>query len=489
MTDYSHKSLLLLLLTAFMLGGCSSKKSSDVYVEKEITLPPDATLEEKLSLASCLVPTKEQREWQDLELTAFVHFGVNTFTGKEWGDGTEDPKIFSPEDLDTDQWVRALKEGGFKMVILTAKHHDGFCLWPTKTTEHSVRSSSWQDGHGDVLSALRASCDKYGMKLGVYLSPWDRNSPLYGQGEAYNDLYIEQLKEILTHYGKIDEVWFDGANGEGPNGKKQSYDFKRILETVHELQPHAVTAIMGSDVRWVGNENGLGRETEWSVCALSPLAAEGGKENNERLGIEEKSKDLGSRELIEKAHKLFWYPSEVDVSIRPGWFYHPREDEQVKSLSELVNIYFHSVGMNSVLLLNVPPMPGGKLAEEDVARLAEFGEYISRMHSQDYVKTLGKMKLLSDGTATIEAELSAGTWDVICLQEDIEKGQRIESFSVEVYRNGSWELLTQATTIGYKRLLPLYTPTEGERLRVIIHSYRGERPYLKALHLYRKPSL
>lgn len=239
------------------------------YFEKFVDLG-SATLEEKVDMAARLIPTPAQLEWQRWELTAFIHFTVNTWTGQEWGDGTENPDVFNPGELDTDQWVRTLKDAGFKLVMLTAKHHDGFCLWPTKTTSHSVASSSWKDGKGDVVQMLRESCDKYGMKLGLYVSPWDRNASCYGTPE-YDDMFVAQITELLTWYGDVAEMWFDGANGSSiPGTPTHTFDWPRYMKAVKDLQPHVVTAIMGDDIRWVGNEAGRGREQEWSSVALQP---------------------------------------------------------------------------------------------------------------------------------------------------------------------------------------------------------------------------
>ncbi|MDE6782290.1 MAG: alpha-L-fucosidase, partial [Paramuribaculum sp.] len=319
-------------LTGTILLGAACLTAT-AAIEKSVDLPADATLEERIALAANLVPNEQQLKWQERSLTAFLHFGMNTFTDREWGDGKEDPKLFNPSDLDTDQWVKTLKDAGFEMVILTAKHHDGFCLWPTKTTDHSVASSPWRDGKGDVVADLRRSCDKYDMKLGLYLSPWDRNAACYGDSPRYNDMFVEQLTELLTNYGTIDEVWFDGACAEGPNGKRQEYDWLRFREVMRRLQPNAVLAITGDDVRWVGNEGGVGRVTEWSVTPLTPSIFPEADSVKKALGVNEMSPEIGSRELIAKASRLYWWPSEVDVSIRPGWFYH--DDQQPKSLLQL----------------------------------------------------------------------------------------------------------------------------------------------------------
>ena len=338
-----NKLLTSLLLSVTLMSGAQAQKKENYYV-KHVEFPQSATIEQKVDMAARLVPTPQQYAWQQMELTAFLHFGINTFTGREWGDGKEDPALFNPSELDAEQWVRTLKEAGFKMVLLTAKHHDGFCLWPTATTKHSVASSPWKNGQGDVVKELRAACDKYDMKFGVYLSPWDRNAECYGDSPRYNDFFIRQLTELLTNYGEVHEVWFDGANGEGPNGKKQVYDWDAFYQTIQRLQPKAVMAIMGDDVRWVGNEKGVGRETEWNATVLTPGIYARSQENNKRLGVFSKAEDLGSRKILEKATELFWYPSEVDVSIRPGWFYHAEEDGKVKSLKHLSDIYFQSVG-------------------------------------------------------------------------------------------------------------------------------------------------
>ena len=462
----------LILTTVLSLTIFSGLQAQETYYEKHVAFPAGATAAEKIEMASRLVPTPQQLEWQRMELTAFLHFGVNTFTGREWGDGTEDPAIFNPTSLDCEQWVRTLKESGFKMAIITAKHHDGFCLWPTKTTRHSVASSSWKDGKGDVVRELRDACKKYGIKFGVYLSPWDRNASCYGDSPAYNQFFIEQLTELLTNYGEVHEVWFDGANGEGPNGKKQIYDWDAILKTIRRLQPKAVTAIMGDDVRWVGNEKGIGRETEWSATALTPGIYPRSGEQNKELGIFGKAKDLGGRDIVARATELFWYPSEVDVSIRPGWFYHADQDKQVKSLNHLTDIYFKSVGYNSVLLLNIPPDLRGLINENDVQRLKEFSSYLKKTFARNYVLKGNEAWHGTSGTVRQYDIRKDALVNAFMIQEDISKGQRIESFLVEAYKDGSWIHMAEGTTVGYKRLVR-FSDTRPERIRVTIRSARG----------------
>lgn len=462
-------SVLILGLVSFVL--LDNRK--EAYFEKSVKFPKNATLEEKLKIASCLRPTPQQLEWQRLELTAFLHFGINTFTGREWGDGKDDPKIFNPTELDADQWISTLKDAGFKMAILTAKHHDGFCLWPTKTTGYSVKQAAWKSGQGDVVAEVKKACDKYGIKFGIYLSPWDRNADCYGDSPRYNQFFIDQLTELLTNYGEVHEVWFDGANGEGPNGKKQIYDWKAYYKVIQTLQPNAVTAIKGDDVRWVGNEKGYGRETEWSATALTPSAYYRAEKQNTALEINSMSEDLGSRDLLSKATEVFWYPSEVDVSIRPGWFYHEEEDNNVKSLSELADIYYKSVGYNSVLLLNIPPDKRGLIHENDVARLKEFALYREKTFSNNYIEKGDKIWEAKERKSKIYSLKNKSLINTILLQEDISKGQRVESFTCEGYINSQWVKLAEGTTIGYKRLLKI-ADCNPEKIRLTINSSRSK---------------
>ena len=314
-----------------------------------------------------VVPSPRQFAYQQLEFYAFVHFTVNTFTGREWGDGTEDPAIFNPEKLDARQWARAVKSAGMRGLILTCKHHDGFCLWPSRYTEHSVAHSPYQGGKGDIVRETAQACREEGLRFGAYLSPWDRNNPLYGQGKAYDDYFCAQLEELLTGYGDIFAVWFDGACGEGPNGKKQYYDWERYYALIRKLQPGACINVCGPDIRWCGNEAGDTRPSEWSVVPartrdtekIASLSQQADDESFRQRKISASDKDLGSREALREEQELIWYPAEVNTSIRPGWFYHPEEDNQVKSLDTLLDVYVRSVGGNGTFLLNIPPRQRG----------------------------------------------------------------------------------------------------------------------------------
>ncbi|PJY74857.1 alpha-L-fucosidase [Bacteroides fragilis] len=478
----------LILSTALLAAICTAgqaQEKNDYYV-KHVEFPQGATLEQKVDMAARLVPTPQQLEWQQMELTAFLHFGINTFTGREWGDGKENPALFNPTDFDAEQWVRSLKEVGFKMAILTAKHHDGFCLWPTKTTGHSVAASPWKDGKGDVVRELRDACDKYGIKFGVYLSPWDRNASCYGDSPKYNEFFIEQLTELLTNYGEVHEVWFDGANGEGPNGKKQEYDWTAILSTIRRLQPRAVTAIMGDDVRWVGNERGLGRETEWSATVLTPGTYARCEEQNKALGVKATSKDLGGRDMLVNAKELFWYPSEVDVSIRPGWFYHQQEDNQVKSLKHLTDIYFKSVGYNSVLLLNIPPDQRGRISDADVNRLKEFADYRKEIFADNRVKGGLKAWTARPGDTRVYQLKPKSEINVVMLREDISKGQRMEAFTVEALTADGWKEIAKGTTVGYKRLIRI-PAVEARQLRVKVDACRLAANISEVAAYYARP--
>ena len=477
-----RNNILALMFAATTCISCTVQ--SEKLYEKHVVIPQGATSEEIIDIAARVTPTRNQLEWQQMELTAFLHYGINTYTDREWGDGKEEPSLFNPTAFDANQIVESLKAGGFKLIILTCKHHDGFCLWPSKYTEHSVKNSQYK---GDVVKEISEACRKHGIKFGVYLSPWDRNAPSYGDSPEYNKYFINQLTELLTNYGEVSEVWFDGACGEGPNGKVQVYDWEAITETIHRLQPEAVTAICGDDIRWVGNESGKGRESEWNVTPLAPKVYKNSDEIRESLKIDDTSRDLGSRDLITKAGELFWYASETDVSIRPGWFYHKSQDNRVRSLKNLVDIYFSSVGSNSSLLLNIPPTTEGKVHPIDSLRLKEFGEYLSNAFSRNFVKGGNCIKKIAAGESVTYKIGEGEKVNCVMLQENIAKGQRVEKFKVELLINGQWMTVGRGTTIGYKRLLR-FSETTAEEIRVTIEECRRTAEILQ-VGLFHCPEL
>ncbi len=453
-----------------------------VRVYDMVDAPEAITQEDIIRKAANVRPSARQLAWQELEFIAFIHFTINTFTDKEWGDGTEDPAIFNPTQLDTRQWVKVCKDAGMKMIILTAKHHDGFCLWPSKYTEHSVKNSPWKNGRGDVVRELADACRQAGLKLGLYLSPWDRHEPTYGNTVKYNKFYKNQLRELLTNYGEVAEVWFDGAKGK--DAKDMVYDWPGYYAIVRKLQPDAVI-FNGLDIRWVGNERGYARQSEWSVM----------NRNDRPFGfINPQQKDLGSLKALGDGENLIWYPAETDVSIRPGWFYHASQDDKVKSLEKLLDIYYISVGRNTVLLLNLPPDRRGLIHENDVQRLRELGKVLDATfkhnlalraaakashirgnnlaHAADKVVDGDKDTYWStdDGVTTATLEFDLGkkcTFNVAEIAEYIRTGQRVEEFVLEAQHGKTWKEFARGTTIGYKRLLR-FDDTTARKVRIRI---------------------
>lgn len=451
---------------------------------------------EALRLQSVL-PSERQLRQQEMEFYGFIHFSINTFTGREWGDGTEDPALFAPKNLDCRQWAKAMGAAGMKGIILTCKHHDGFCLWPTRTTKHSVASSPFRDGKGDVVREMAQACRGEGLAFGIYLSPWDRNAPCYGEGKAYDDFFIAQLTELLTGYGEIFCVWLDGACGEGKNGRKQNYDWERYYGTIRRLQPDACISVCGPDIRWCGNEAGRARPAEWSVVPARLKDAEKVMDDSQKEDspafrerpIRSSDQDLGSRARLAGEKKLIWYPAEVDVSIRPGWFYHPEEDGRVKSLEQLIRIYETSAGGNAMLLLNVPPGPSGRIESADENRLKELGSWIKTQYAPGndlapLAKRKQQAKIWEDGEEGIckvslrweePAEISR-----VVLQEDLRFGQRVERFALSD-ENGV--CLYAGETIGHKKIAILPKGTEIRALTAEIQESRGA-PRLRFLGVY-----
>ena len=415
------------------------------------------------------VPSEAQLRWQEMEYNMFVHFGPNTFTGLEWGQGNEAEDIFHPTALDCRQWAATAKAAGMKGIIITAKHHDGFCLWPNPESLHTVARSSWRGGQGDVLKDLSEACREYGLKFGVYISPWDRNDPAYGS-PAYNEKYIRTLQSVHDgRYGPVFEQWFDGACGEGPNGKRQEYDWPAFHEAVWALSPNAILfSDVGPGCRWMGNERGVAGETNWSrldVAGFTPGAGAPPRDTLARGNV------FGKQ----------WIPGEIDVSIRPGWFWRESENAQVKSVEQLADIWLTSVGRNALLLLNVPPDTRGRIHEIDSTRLMEFRAWREKVLGVNLAADAGIRKR-ARGSIWEMTLPQARTVNYVQLQEEIALGQRISGFRVEAEDAGGWRTIAEGTTIGYKRILPVATVT-ARKVRVTITASLA-RPVLKDIALY-----
>ncbi len=438
-------------------------------------------------------PSPAQLAWQQLEYYAFIHFGMNTFTDHEWGEGRAHPDTFNPAALDCRQWARVVKAAGMRGIIITAKHHDGFCLWPSNTTDYSVKNSKWRDGRGDVLKELSDACREAGLKFGVYISPWDRNHPLYGT-PRYNRVFKDQWREILTQYGEVFESWLDGAS----DGKKRMvYDFHGFFSTIKTWQPNTVIfSDAGPDIRWVGNERGFAGETNWS-----PRDNEGTFPGF----ADEKALNVGDE------NGTSWLPAECDVSIRPGWFYHANEDDRVKSVEQLMNIYYGSVGRNANLLLNIGVDRRGLVNENDERRLMEFKRARDEASKINLAK--GKIKAsdtrgndarfgagkaidgdartywaTNDGVTAASIELDFGReveFNNFLAQENIALGQRVKKFSLEIWNGTGWETIARQTTIGYKRILR-FPAVKTNRLRFNIEAAKA-CPTITTIEVYNAP--
>lgn len=455
------------------------------------------------------IPSERQLEWHNLKYYAFIHFSPNTFTDKEWGYGDESPEIFNPSELDVDQWARVAKEAGMEGIVITAKHHDGFSLWPSKYTEHSVKNSPWKEGKGDILKDLRKACDKYGLKLGMYLSPWDRNHEKYGTPE-YIEYFRNQLKELLTEYGEIYEVWFDGANGgDGYYGganetrridNKTYYDWENTRKIVRKLQPNAVMfSDAGPDIRWIGNEQGYAQDPNWSTM-------EG---ENFYPGMS------GIHDQLQSGHEggNLWVAAEVNTSIRPGWFYHEAENDKVKSVNQLIDNWYHSVGMNGNFILNLPPDKRGLIHENDIKALQGLKDYVDKAFSIDYsdkaeISASNVRGNLSDYEANnaIDADMESywATDDTVnnasleinfenkinvnalLLQEYIRLGQRIKGFTIEAEIDGKFSEVAKGITIGNRRLIKFKTILTS-KLKI---NFNGKAsPVISNIEVYRVPEM
>lgn len=455
------------------------------------------------------LPSQRQINWNDMEFYAFIHFNMNTFTNMEWGMGSEKPSQFNPTQLDCRQWARVCSEAGMKGIILTAKHHDGFCLWPSAYTEHSVKNSPWRNGKGDVVRELSEACKEYGLKLGIYLSPWDRNHAEYGKPE-YLAYFRNQLRELLTNYGDIFEIWFDGANGGtgwygGANeerhiDRKTYYDWQNTYKIVRELQPGAcLFSDAGPDIRWVGNEEGWAMETNWSTIRRDEFYPGSPNYVELRTGHEDGT---------------HWVPAEVDVSIRPGWYYHPSEDHLVKTLPHLLDIYYNSVGRNASLLINFPVDKRGLIHENDAAQILKLGKAIKADFAENLVsgkkiavsnvrgnsKEFGPKNLIDNNKDTYWAtddHITQPTLTVkfdkptvfnrFMISENIKLGQRVKKFEIEALCNGKWKPLASQTTIGRKRILR-FPDTEATQFRLKITESKA-CPVISELGLYHAPKI
>jgi alpha-L-fucosidase len=410
-------------------------------------------------LACQPLPSKPQLAWHQMEFYLFMHFGPNTFTDKEWGEGTEPEDIFNPTNLDCRQWCRIAKAAGAKGIIITAKHHDGFCLWPSKYSTHTVRESKWKNGKGDVLKELSQACKEYGLKFGVYISPWDRNHPKYGTA-AYNDVFVNMMKEIFTNYGPIWELWWDGANGEGPNGKKQVYDWKRFERTVRSLSPNTVIfSDIGPDIRWCGNERGIAGTTNWNFLDTAGFTRGAGAPPTDTLN----QGNFNGKN---------WIPAECDVSIRPGWFYHKEEDEKVKTPEQLFELYVKSVGRGASLLLNVPPDRRGRINENDSAALVGF----KKLRNENFkTNLLGKTTVdlrfgkingvnLDPRTNTLAIRnyidnpvsfdfKTPVELNCIVLKENLAFGQTVRKLVIQIVDENKQSKFIPLTSIGAKRII------------------------------------
>ena len=431
------------------------------------------------------VPTENQLRWQAMEMYAFIHYSLNTYTDQEWGFGNEDPKLFNPSDLDCRQWARVCKQAGMKGIIFTAKHHCGFCMWPSKYTEYSVKNAPWKNGRGDVVRELADACREEGLEFAVYLSPWDRNHPEYGRPE-YVTYFRNQLRELLTQYGDIFEVWFDGANGGdgwygGANETRKIdrttyYQWPETYKMIRELQPRCLIWNDGSDrgdLRWVGTEAGSVGETNWSLLnhdgeVTWPML---------HYGLEDGDS---------------WVPGETNTSIRPGWFYHEAENEHVKSLSKLMETYYKSVGRNSCLLLNFPVAPNGRIHPNDSLRGIAFKKMIDLVFKEDLTR---KAKKKTQGNVTLIEFKKPTSFNRFVAEEDIRYGQRVKKFTLEALVDGAWQPLKDElvengdglTTIGHRRII-CFPTVKATKLRFTITGTKAE-PLIKKLAVYLAPPL
>ncbi len=452
-----------------------------------------------LEKAAAVVPSKRQLDWMDVEFSGLINFGMNTFSGREEGTGFEEIDLFNPTAYKPEQWVKTAKLCGMKGLILNAKHHEGFCLWPTKYTDYSVKSCKWMNGEGDIVADVSRLCREHGLKFGICLSPLDLHEPSFGSGKEYDKFFMNLLEELLTNYGELYCVRLDGASGEGKNGTVQQYDWESYFKLIRRLQPNAAITNCGPDVRWCGNDKGVCRISEWSVVP-----------SHYRLFDEQTSEyipskftpdytqpDIGSAKKLKKFDSFIWYPAEVCVPLRDGWFYKKAQDYSVKPLSKLEKIYEGSVGANASMLLGLAPQPDGLINEKDIETLMTFGAVLS-LHFEDNLaldsSMMGSTQLDDLHSPTRALPDKQGYWqsakgdkkpelvldmgdeydvDRIVLRENVKTGQQIEGFSLYIYQEGKWKKIVEDTVIGHKRICELKYHMRTRYIKLIIEKHRG----------------
>lgn len=537
-------SIMLTIFSLIGLVGCTNKKDEPIIYYKtptdKIYESTDAIFNngfgttnngydkysEEVERLISVKPEQRMLDFADIEYYNFIHFGMNTFTGREWGTGKTSPKKFNPKQLDTDQWCETLKASGSKGIILTAKHHDGFCLWPSDYTTYDIASSNYKNGKGDIVRELSNSCRKYNLKFGVYLSPWDMHESSYGK-DGYNDFFVNQLTELLTDYGDIFSVWFDGARSKEAEKIDFQYDWNRYYSVIRKLQPNAVITVTGPDVRWVGNEAGVARDSEWNVVSqgneANPNFQTDAADGEELKGVKYDARDTGSRELLQKYKDLVWYPAEVDVSLRSGWFYH--KNQKPKELDHLLKIYYNSVGGNSSLLLNIPPDKNGLIDKRDVSRLTELGNAVKSATQKPIIyspevktsstaapRTPDNLKyilndfydlkynydnqgnLINNESYMLEndeyildlnfdKQRRVGRIDI---REDQRYSQRIEKYDIYAKTSdGKWRLVSENTNVGNRRSVlidPSYN-LSTDCIRIVIKQSRSN-PVIRSINIF-----
>ncbi len=506
MKMYVCIAVFLMLIGSYCLG-------NEVSILESVEISGDDTTRDIVYKAAHVTPSERQLRWQENEFIAFMCYGPNAHTGREWGTGREDPSIVNPTEFDADEVVGLCKEFGMTMIIFLAKHHDGFCVWPTETTDHNISKSPWKEGKGDMLKDMAEACRKHGIELSMYLSPWDMNQQHKGTFDSpvYREVFREQLRELLTNYGAVGDVWFDGAHAPGCHGKPYNaewFDWLGYYKMIRTLQPDATISVMGPDVRWCGNEAGRSRKSEWSVL---PFKDDLSRNPFKMMDWDKRAHDLGSRAKLKNARSLAWYPAQVNTSIRPGWFWRASEDNRIKSLDHLLHIYLGAVGGNGQFLLNLPLDDRGKIHENDVKRMRELRKVLDMTFNVNLAKgakgkasrslighgpenILDGNKLtywtVEDGqeTASVELQLpKIETFNLVELQEQIREGQRVEEFAVDAMVNGKWKELGKSTTIGYKKYLSVPdTTTDKVRVRILASRVC---PTLSNFGLFYKPKM